>query len=66
MSLDASLWAWKQKGLTSAEKNVLHSLADRAGENHTAWPSAKRFAQDTELSDRHVRRVLTERGSREL
>lgn len=60
MSLDATLWAWKQKGLTSAEKNVLLSLADRAGENHTAWPSAKRLAQDTELSDRHVRRVLKE------
>ncbi|WP_084004915.1 helix-turn-helix domain-containing protein [Magnetovibrio blakemorei] len=58
VSLDATLWAWNQKGLTPEEKTVLLSLADRAGEEHTAWPSAKRIARDTELSDRHVRSVI--------
>ncbi|PCI41223.1 MAG: hypothetical protein COB46_04280 [Rhodospirillaceae bacterium] len=64
MSLDATIWAWKQRGLTPAEKTVLLSLADRAGEDHTAWPSAKRLAKDTELSDRHVRRVLKQLRSK--
>jgi len=43
MSLDATIWAWKQRGLTPAEKTVLLSLADRAGEEHTAWETCSKW-----------------------
>ena len=42
MSLDATLWAWKQK-LKPAQKLLLLSLADRAGENMECYPSVKRL-----------------------
>lgn len=57
MSLDATSWAWRQK-LTSSEKLVLLSMADRAGEEHTCYPSISRMAQDTGLNRKMVLSVL--------
>ena len=37
MSLDATLWAWRQP-VTPLQKLVLLSMADRAGEDHTLCP----------------------------
>lgn len=67
MSLDATLWAWKcrmpqkEKGcFKSLKKLVLLSLADRAGEDHTCWPSVKRLVEDTELDRKTILRILAE------
>lgn len=58
MSIDATRWAWRVMNITATEKTVLLSYADRAGEDHTAWPGRKRLAEDTGLSHRHVVRVV--------
>ncbi|MFH4181111.1 helix-turn-helix domain-containing protein, partial [Acinetobacter baumannii] len=49
MSIDATRWSWTASVKTSAQRLVLLSLADRAGEEHTAWPSIDRLAADTML-----------------
>lgn len=53
MSIDATNWAWKQS-LEAKHKIVLLSLADRAGENHEAYPSLTRLMQDTGISRRQT------------
>ena len=53
MSLDATRWAWKQN-LDSKRKIVLLSLADRAGEYHTCYPSLSRLMQDTGITRRQT------------
>lgn len=47
MSIDATNWAWSQSNITSTEKLILLSYADRAGESMEAWPSKKRLERDT-------------------
>lgn len=59
MSLDATVWAWKQK-VTSTQKLVLLSLADRAGENHDCWPSIERLVNNTGLNRKTVIKVIKE------
>ncbi len=54
MSLEATIWAWKQQGLRPAEKLVLLSFAERAGEDHTAFPSARRMKLDTGLDRKTI------------
>ena len=54
MSLDASLWAWKAPVQSSTQRLVLLSLADRAGEDHTCYPSAARLRQDTLLNRKTI------------
>lgn len=66
MSIDAMNWAWSQRGLTVGQKLVLLSLADRAGENHTCWPSMERICQDTGLTSRGVRKIYIELEARGL
>lgn len=58
MSLDAMNWAWKAQVNTSAQRLVLLSLADRAGENNTCFPSNARLAQDTVLNIKTVQKVI--------
>jgi len=53
MSLDATTWAWKQK-IRSTHKLVLLSLADRANEQHTCFPSIKRLEFDTGLNRKTI------------
>ena len=66
MSLDASRWAWSvtipyNKKCNKANKRlVLLSLADRAAEDHTCFPSAKRLAADTCLDRKTILAVISE------
>lgn len=65
MSLDATVWAWKQK-VKSTQKLVLLSLADRAGENHDCWPSIDRLVENTGLNRKTVMKVIKEMVDLEL
>ena len=60
MSTDATRWAWTAPIKNSSQRLVLLSLADRAGENHTAWPSMERLASDTALNLKTVKKVVNE------
>lgn len=60
MSIDATRWAWTAPVNNSSQRLVLLSLADRAGEDHTAWPSIDRLAKDTVLDKKTVQKVLIE------
>lgn len=53
MSLDATLWAWQQK-LRPTHKLLLLSLADRAGPDHTVWPSCAQLEADTGLNPKTI------------
>lgn len=58
MSLDASVWAWKQKCGKSSSKLVLLSIADRAGLDNCAYPSVETLSNDTELNSKTVRSAI--------
>lgn len=60
MSIDATKWAWQANVSSAAERIVLLSLADRAGEEHTAWPSYERLVRDTLLNIKTVNKVIAE------
>ncbi|GJC31517.1 hypothetical protein KAM398_15740 [Acinetobacter sp. KAM398] len=60
MSIDATRWAWTVPVNNSSQRLVLLSLADRAGEEHTAWPSIERLAKDTVLDKKTVQKVILE------
>ena len=60
MSIDATRWAWTAPVNNSSQRLVLLSLADRAGEDHTAWPSIDRLAKDTALDKKTVQKVILE------
>lgn len=60
MSIDATRWAWTAQVKNSSQRLVLLSLADRAGEEHTAWPSIDRLAADTVLDKKTVQKVILE------
>lgn len=65
MSFSATRWAWQQRGLSPAQRCTLLSLADRAGEDHTCYPSLQRIALDTEQDIKTVRKsikILCEKG----
>lgn len=65
VSLDATRWAWQQS-LRPTEKLVLLSLADRADELHSCYPSLTRVSQDTGLDIKTVRKVIHELVSRNI
>lgn len=54
MSLDATVWAWKQD-LPATQKIILLSLADRCGEDFTCYPSQKRLEKDTGLNIKTIK-----------
>lgn len=60
MSIDATRWAWTAPVNNSSQRLILLSLADRAGEEHTAWPSIDRLAKDTVLDKKTVQKVILE------
>lgn len=60
MSIDATNWAWTQRGLRTAQKLILLSLADRADERHACWPSLARLSLDTGLDPRRVKAAIRE------
>lgn len=65
MSVDATIWAWKQQ-LPVAQKLVLLSMADRAGETFQCWPSVRRLCLDTCASERTVQQAISELEKRGL
>ncbi len=60
MSVDATRWAWKAQVKNGSQRVVLLSLADRAGEHHTCYPSLERLAKDTVLNIKTVQKVILE------
>ncbi|MGE8623436.1 helix-turn-helix domain-containing protein [Acinetobacter schindleri] len=60
MSFNATQWAWNVSVNTSSQRLVLLALADRAGVEHTAWPSIERIARDTLLDKKTVQKVIVE------
>lgn len=56
MSLEATLATWEltKQEVNSREKLLLLSLARRAGEEHTCWPSIKRMVEDTGLDRKTI------------
>lgn len=67
MSLDATNWAWRVQfknrasgSLKPLKRLVLLSFADRAGEDHTCYPSVKRLEDDTNLDRKTVMKIIAE------
>lgn len=60
MSVDATRWAWGVDVNSSTKRLVLLSLADRAGEEHTCYPSAKRVMKDTCLDRKTILKAITD------
>lgn len=58
MSLEAMKWAFEQTVGRSADKLILLSLSDRAGEEHLVWPSHERLSRDTELNKKTIKEGL--------
>lgn len=58
MSLDATRWAWTAPVESCPQRATLLSLADRAGEDHKAWPSIKRLEIDTKCDRKTIMKVL--------
>ena len=54
MSLDAISWAFQQDIKPATAKFVLVAMADRAGEDHTCFPSVDKLARDTSLNRKTV------------
>lgn len=66
MSLDATNWAWRADVDSPLQRVVLLTLADRANEEHTCYPSQKRIAKDTCANIKTVGKVLTELEEKSL
>ena len=59
MSIDAMNWVWELNNISCPEKMVLLALANRANEDHRAWPSLKRIQKDTSLCRSSVVKYLS-------
>lgn len=59
MSVDAIRWAWSAPVESSSQRIVLLALADRAGEEHTCWPSMVRVQKDTCLDIKTVKSTIS-------
>lgn len=57
MSLDATRWAWQQT-IRPSHKLVLLSLADRAGPDHSVWPSYSQLEADTGLDRKTISQAI--------
>ena len=59
MSFQAMALAMRVKGLTTSEKLTLLMLANYADERLTCFPSQRTLSEDTGLSDKWLRQVLS-------
>lgn len=66
MSVQAITCAMALRGVSPSEKLLLLALANYADEHMQAWPSQKRLADDTCLTDRTVRALLSALAARGL
>ena len=60
MSIEASIWAWRQDVKRVALRCTLLALADRADENFRCYPSIERLCKDTTMNRKTVMKVLGE------
>ena len=61
MSIKAMTWVWEHYAGNSTKKLLMLSIADHAGDDgRNAYPSEHRLALRTNLSVRHVRRLVHE------
>lgn len=58
MSVDATRWAWQQRGVSATQKLILLALADRAGADQCAYPSHESIAADTGADIKTVKTAL--------
>lgn len=60
MSVEATIWAWKltKHDVTSNEKLILLSMADRANEAFECWPSKVRLQSDTLISLKTIFKLI--------
>jgi DNA-binding MarR family transcriptional regulator len=58
MSWEAMAWAKQQKGLGAQGKLLLILLAEKTGSTHSCYPSVARLADEMEVSERTVQRLL--------
>ena len=66
MSIAAMSCAMALRGVSPSEKLLLLALSNYADEHMRCWPSQKRLAEDTCLSDRTIRSLLAELEAREM
>lgn len=59
MSIAVMNWAWNLK-ITATQKIVMVALADRANDDWECWPGQQSLADKCSLSERGVRKVLSE------
>lgn len=59
MSLDATLWAWRQP-VTPHQKIVLLAMADRAGEDHSCCSHISRLSADSGMSAPDVQNTIAD------
>ncbi len=59
MSVDATRWAWMQRDISSTQKIILLTLADRANEYCKCFPSVKRIETDTCLDKKAIYRAIS-------
>lgn len=59
MSIEATRWAWTIKCASPAQKLILLSLADRADENNSCYPSMVRLSEDTGLDRKTVIKAIS-------
>ena len=59
MSLDATLWAWRQS-VTPHQKLILLAMADRAGEDHACCPHISRLSADTGMLGSEVASTIAD------
>lgn len=60
MSVDATRWAWTVPVKNSTQRLVLLSLADRAGEHNTCFPSVARITTDTCLDRKTIMKAISQ------
>ncbi|MEZ6852089.1 helix-turn-helix domain-containing protein [Halodesulfovibrio aestuarii] len=60
MSIEASIWAWRQDVKRVALRCTLLALADRADETFRCYPSIERLCKDTTMNRKTVMKVLAE------
>lgn len=58
MSWEALAWAKQRRGLGCQGKMLLFLLAEKTGSTHSCYPSVARLAEEMEVSERTVQRLL--------
>jgi hypothetical protein len=60
------VWAFRQRGLTAAERVVLIYLADKANSVLVCWPGLELISEETELCERTVHKAVHSLAAKRL